>query len=256
MAKEERFSTFVGEQLRYYVYRLIDPRNGETFYVGKGKGNRVFAHVKGELDANDDALTEKLARIREIRLDGFEVAHVLHRHGMTEDQAFEVEAALIDAYPEVTNEVYGRYSDERGLMHSKQAIERYEATPADFQHNVVLITINRSAKQREVYEAVRYAWKLDPKKARAADFVLAVQQGVIVGAFVAERWLPATIDNFPGTTENREKRWGFIGRDASPEIAHHYLRRRIPESMRKPGAANPVRYAFLRPDNSSNSTSL
>jgi uncharacterized protein (DUF433 family) len=68
----------------HYVYRLIDPRNGETFYVGKGLGNRVFAHVKGELDADADSLTDKRQRIRDIRRDGFEVIHVVHRHGMDE----------------------------------------------------------------------------------------------------------------------------------------------------------------------------
>ena len=35
------------EQLKWYVYRLIDPRNGETFYVGKGQGDRVFEHARG-----------------------------------------------------------------------------------------------------------------------------------------------------------------------------------------------------------------
>ena len=35
----------VQEELGNYVYRLIDPRNGETFYVGKGKGNRIYAHI-------------------------------------------------------------------------------------------------------------------------------------------------------------------------------------------------------------------
>ena len=41
----ENFSSEVCKALAYYVYRLIDPRNGETFYVGKGKDNRVFEHV-------------------------------------------------------------------------------------------------------------------------------------------------------------------------------------------------------------------
>ena len=31
---------------KYYVYRLVDPRTLQTFYVGKGCGNRVFQHVK------------------------------------------------------------------------------------------------------------------------------------------------------------------------------------------------------------------
>ena len=30
------------EQLGWYVYRLIDLRNGETFYVGKGKGSQIL----------------------------------------------------------------------------------------------------------------------------------------------------------------------------------------------------------------------
>ncbi|MFM8535814.1 MAG: LEM-3-like GIY-YIG domain-containing protein, partial [Acidimicrobiia bacterium] len=174
------FSPYVSAQLKFYVYRLIDPRNGETFYVGKGTGNRVFAHVNGELTTTDDALTDKLLRIREIRLSGFEVAHVIHRHGLSEEQAFEVEGALIDAYPEVTNLASGRAADERGVMHAKEIIERYEAPEAKFQHKVLLITINRSAPERDsINEAVRYAWKLDPRKAKQAEYVLAVQQGLI-----------------------------------------------------------------------------
>ena len=30
----------------YYVYELIDPRDGAVFYVGKGQGNRVSQHVR------------------------------------------------------------------------------------------------------------------------------------------------------------------------------------------------------------------
>jgi uncharacterized protein len=143
------FSQEVSAQLKYYVYRLIDPRNGETFYVGKGVGNRVFAHVKGELGTEADTLTDKLQRIRDIRLDGFDVAHVIHRHGVDEQTAFEIEAALIDAYPEATSAVAGRASDERGLMHANQIIERYQAKEAVFEHKAILINVNRSAAEKD-----------------------------------------------------------------------------------------------------------
>jgi hypothetical protein len=238
------FSDNVSKQLDFYVYRLIDPRNGETFYVGKGKGNRVFEHARAELRADADELTDKLKRIREIRKDRFEVAHVIHRHGLTEEQALEVEAALIDAYPEVTNEIGGKGSDDRGSMHARQIIERYEAKEAEFKHKAVIITINKSVAEREsVYAAVRYAWKLDPKKAEKADVVLAVERGLIIGAFQATKWMKATPENFPGTTAERPGRWGFEGQEAPKAIADLYLGRRLPDSMRKRGAANPVRYA-------------
>ena len=237
------FSPWVSAQLGYYVYRLIDPRNGETFYVGKGNGNRLFAHIRGEADAVGDALSEKLQRIREIRVSGFEVGHVIHRHGLDEKTAFEVEAALIESYPAATNIVGGHYSDERGEMHAKQVIEQYEAKEVVFQHKVILITVNLSATEaRNVYEAVRYAWKIDPRKAAKAELVLAVQRGIIIGVYKPLEWLPATPENFPGTTVNRDGRWGFNGKEASDDIARLYLRHRIPDSMRRRGAANPVRY--------------
>ena len=237
------FTPEVSEQLKYYVYRLIDPRNGETFYVGKGTGNRVFAHIKDALGADADTENDKLKRIKEIKLDGHEVSHVIHRHGLEENTAFEVEAALIDAYPETTNIVSG-HSDDRGLMHSKQIIEHYSAEEIEFKHKVIIINVNSSVTEQEsVYEAVRYAWKIDPKKAQQAELVLASVQGLIKGVFVVDEWIVATSDNFPSRT-TREGRWGFNGREAPKDKSDLYLHHRIPANMKKQGAANPIRYVL------------
>jgi hypothetical protein len=143
MTKGEVFPPDVVLKLKYYVYRLIDPRNGETFYVGKGQANRVFAHIHDELSQEGDELSDKLKRIREVRVAGFEVAHVIHRHGMDEATAFEVEAAVMDAYPGLSNIAGGTGSSDYGAMHAREIIRRYSAAPAEFRHKAILISVNR-----------------------------------------------------------------------------------------------------------------
>ena len=53
----------------YYVYRLVDPRTLQTFYVGKGKGSRVFDHVrdvKNLISKDEDLTSLKGQQIAEI----------------------------------------------------------------------------------------------------------------------------------------------------------------------------------------------
>lgn len=244
----ESFSSDVAQKVKTYVYRLIDPRNGETFYVGKGKGNRVFAHIRAEEVLEGDAIDNKLKRIREIRLAGFEVAHAIHRHGMDDATAFEVEAALIDAYPSLTNIAVGTAGSDYGVMHAKEIIRRYSAEPAVFRHKALLISVNRSAAERFLYDATRYAWKIDRSKAKQADVVLATMQGLIVGAFIAHDWLEATPVNFPVLAEGDgvPGRFGFVGKEAPENMKKLYVDKRVPDEYRKRGAANPVKYTWTR----------
>lgn len=237
------FTDEISNKLKTYVYRLIDPRNGETFYVGKGKGNRVFSHICAEENLEGDDIDNKLKRIREIRLAGFEVAHVIHRHGMDEKTAFEVEAALIDAYPGLTNVASGAGANEYGVMHANEIIRQYSAEQAVFKHKALLININISASQTSLYEATRRAWKLSKLKAEEAEIILSTVKGLIVAAFLADEWLDATAENFPGS-EDMPGRIGFVGREASEEIIRLYVGKRVPSKYRKRGAANPVRYTW------------
>jgi hypothetical protein len=247
MGKERRFSEAVVRALGHYVYRLIDPRNGATFYVGRGKGNRVFSHAAGQEKPINSEDTEalKLKTIWAIRSAGFAVQHVIHRHGMDEDTAKEVEAALIDAYPGLTN-IQGGYGGSRGAMHAEEVISVYEAPVAEFRHNVILINVNKSSEDQDLLDAVRYAWKISPIKARKFDYVLAVRRGLIIGVFRALEWLPATKANFPDFNRDgygpREGRYGFRGCEAPEDVKQRYLRKRVPEEHRKRGAANPIRY--------------
>jgi hypothetical protein len=253
MDKAVRFSAAVAEQLKCYVYRLIDPRNGATFYVGRGRGNRVFDHATAHPErspepddaAKDDVVKNeslKLGLIREIAAAKFEVAHVIHRHGLDDQTAVEVEAALIQAYPGLTNVAPGSGSRERGVAHVNEIIQRYEREFAVFKHDVILINVNNWDKERDLYDQVRYAWTISQRRANDIEYVLAVRQGVIIGAFIVEEWLEANSDNFPKfpSLPLGKRKYGFRGRVAPPDICELYLQRRAPPQKR--GAQGPIRY--------------
>ena len=205
------FPPEVVEKLGFYVYRLIDPRDGETFYVGKGYGKKigVFAHIRAEGVADCDGMDNKIKRIREILLADLEVSHVIHRHGMDEATALEVESALIDAYPGLTNLVGGARGSDYGATHAQEVIRRYAAEPAVFHHKALLISVGRSADERPLYEATRYAWKLSKRRAVEAEVILPTVRGIICGAFVADDWLQGTAANFPDRATATANRIGL-----------------------------------------------
>jgi hypothetical protein len=244
MDKQNNFSDFVARKIGCYVYRLIDPRTGTTFYVGRGRRNRIFSHAAGKErpTEKEDSEALKLKMIRTIKSAGFQVEHVVHRHGMDETTAKEVEAALIDAYPGLANIQLG-YQSDRGVMHAKEIVRKYEAEEAVFQHDVILINVNRSSEDRELIDATRYCWKISRQKAAKADYVLAIRRGLIIGAFVAEDWLPAIPKNFPGfRAPATAGRFGFRGREAPQDIRDMYVGKRVPPVSK--GAANPIRYGY------------
>ena len=237
----DKFSQETCKSLKHYVYRLIDPRNGQTFYVGTGKDNRVFDHVKDQLklQGNEDELSEKLETIRKIRQAGLEVVHIIHRHGMDQDTALEVEATLIDATPELTNVASGRGSNERGPAHVKEVEEKYSLQVMTFisgQRLLIIKVRQQTVDDRgSLYHAVRKSWILAKTKAEKAEYVLAVVEGVCRGVFVAERWKKC---------EGTKKRYEFNGYQVGDQdnIAKRYVGRLIPGELRKPGMAAPCLY--------------
>lgn len=246
------FSDAVCQKLGCYVYRLVDPRNGETFYVGKGMGNRVFSHVNCSLtngDDEEDNLSLKYKRIKEIRSAGLKTMHIIHRHNIPESAVYEVEAALIDAYPGLSNEQGGYHSADRGPMNAGDIVARYALPPVpdNTGHKLILININHSDKSDHLtlLDKVRFAWRISPDRAKQADYVMAVVRGVVLGAFVAHKWLPATDIRLgvPLTTDLKG-RFGFIGERAPQEIWDLYVGRhgkRIDDNNMK-HVQNPIRY--------------
>ncbi len=243
----DKFPPGVAEHLKWYVYRLIDPRNGETFYVGKGRGDRIFAHAKGALSAtkDEDAADLRSQRIKDISAAGLDVAHVIHRHNIdTEQVAFQIEAALIDAYPGLTNKVSGHGAGDYGCRHVEEIVSEYAAEPFEVGEPLILISVGKSYEEegRDIYSAVRYAWRINVTKTKKFNLVLAHRRGLVLGAFRPTKWLEATRANFPGMDIDMPGRWGFEGKSVEQATASLYIGRRVPDVYRTKGAANPVRY--------------
>src|SRR3989337_3188595 len=92
--------------LKSYVYVYIDPRDGTPFYVGKGKGDRLFSHL------DDQSEGAKVDRIAEIRAAGREPRIDLLRYGLSDSDPTLVEAAVIDLLgrPPLTNVMAGYHA--------------------------------------------------------------------------------------------------------------------------------------------------
>lgn len=236
------FSPEVCEKLEYYVYRLIDPRNGQTFYIGKGKGNRVFAHVECALKDFDnennfeDEISAKFKQIFEIKNAGLEVIHVIQRHGLTEKEAFEVEAALIDCFPGLTNLQSGHNNEYRvnnaETLQQIYSLETYNE-PENIKYMIIKTTDERvNSCNNSIYDAVRYSWKVSKSRVDKIKYVLGVINGVVKEVFEVDIWQLA--DN--------GVRYEFYGKIAPDEIRDCFINKRIPEKYSKKGAANPIQY--------------
>ena len=137
----------------YYVYVLVDPRDDSIFYVGKGTGQRLLAHgYEALLQVDPGPRSGKVARIREMRNANYEPRVDVVRHGLTEQEALLLEAALIDCVGQLTNKVAGHGAAE-GRSSLKELVSRYGATPVDPEASpVILVRLGSWKGEREEIE--------------------------------------------------------------------------------------------------------
>lgn len=239
------------QKLDYYVYMLIDPQDNKPFYVGKGFANRIFNHLSCAL-IDLDVTNAKYEKIKEINKNGFVVEHIIVRHGLTEFEAFQIEASLIDSFIYcgllLANKVGGHNSIEKGLMTSEEIMRLYNAEPLyKIENNCILININkkyeRGKGQDSIYKATKETWTIRKDKLPTLKYVLSEYRGFIVEVFEVEEWyykergFSTKAKKFGQTKIG----YGFNGKIAPDEIRKEYINKSIAHTKKK-GAASAIRY--------------
>lgn len=264
----DHFSPLATEALDFYVYGLIDPRDGRLFYVGKGKGDRVFSHVshaRALVDDDVSTLGEKLELIKEIHDQGLEVEKYVIRHGLDCESAYEVEASLIDMLRllsqknddndlfSLKNAVLGHHSSKRGLI-GVDAIQAHFCTeiapPIDEPSILIRIPrlwtplIGQRRDGDELYEATRQWWKIGQRRTHA-KYAFSVSRGIIRQVYEIQpgSWEAGSYDADTGSwntaAPSGKIRWRFAGYPASE--MEHYLDTSVAHLFKR-GEVSPIRY--------------
>ena len=247
----------------FYVYALIDPRNNQVFYIGKGIGNRVFSH---EIESGKSPQSEKakLQKIRDIEKSGHEVKRVIVNWGMTESEAFAAEATLINlmsylSADALTNIVAGHH------VHEALSVEDFEIMhgaehlrPEDIQHSIMVIKINklyhRDMSAKDLYDVVRGNWRasLNSIQKRKVEYVFGVYNQLIVAVYKPDEWhyvhemidVPRAEELDAETLEWGKDRVHFICKDyeSLDNNQEFYLHKSIADLKVNQVSQNPISY--------------
>ena len=236
----------VSEKLGFYVYLLVDPRDDRVFYVGKGVGSRCFAHISEARRTTKDSMGdyEKLTTIRTIEEAGEKVRIEILRHGLTEDEAFHVEAAAMDLLLDLTNLMVGHGAEAYGRRSVDDINALYGASPAEIDpsHKIILIRSRRftpGMDHDDLYETTRMWWKLGPRR-NDVEYAMAVYDGVVRAVYKIDEWIKPS-EAAIADVSNRVGRFGFVGH-RDEDMEKRYVFADVTEYLPERGGRNPIRY--------------
>lgn len=90
---------------QYYVYIYYDPITNLPFYVGKGKKDRMYHHLKETAETTDNK--KKFNYINKLRKNGITPIVIKFKEDMADNDAYDLEEELISKFGRKGFESYG-----------------------------------------------------------------------------------------------------------------------------------------------------
>ncbi len=233
----------IANELGFYVYAYIDPRDESVFYVGKGVGARATDHLR------DKTESDKVARINNIRSSGFEPQIDIVAHQLRDDlESSRIEAAIIEilGINNIANIVRGRFSTDYPRRSLSDFIIEHSADLAEVTDPVFLIRINRQFKYgmsaEALYECTRGIWVVGERRYKA-KYAMAVYAGIVREVYEIESWHRAGTTAYATRDQKKlsesKNRWEFVGNIAPGHIRSRYYGRSVGHLFRT-GQQNPI----------------
>jgi len=212
------FSNKTKNEIKYYVYALIDNSTNKIFYIGKGGHNdRAFDHFK-----------EEEFKDRDFRVD-------IIRHRLEEDIAFHVEAALIDTLgiENLENKQPGHDSGKKRGEYFKGRISAYEIDTLfsegkieveEFEHNIICFFPDPPRIEKfGNYDTCRQYWEVSKKRVTEKlngslkyEYAFLCNKNFIQEIYKILAWYPAgTTATSREKPDNPDKEYEFIGQVVS-----------------------------------------
>lgn len=168
---------------------------------------------------------------------------MIQRWNLTEKEAKEVEAALIDCYQGLSNIQRGYHSDDFGVTNAQMLISRFSRKTYDepkyFKYLIIKVQqwrlddlfVTYSVNAR--YEATRWCWRIRPRSIKEYPYVFSVTGGIVREVYQLDRWI----------LTDEGGRYAFEGHVADESIRQQFVDKRIPDIYSKKGMASPVLFS-------------
>jgi hypothetical protein len=217
-----------------YVYCEIDEENRRLpIYVGRGKGERLLAHLKNI----NDPLTDKSKKISNLLKENRLGIDIL-AYNLTEKGSADIESACIDlmGVENIENLVRGKGDNVKRIPLNELAHKLVnKKIKVKSEHRGIAILLKHYKPHfgyKELFEITRGIWNKKMKTASEnceAKLAYATFNGIVKDVYTIHSWVPAgtqayfTRPDIKSSERIQKFRWEFVGTRAPEEIREQYV---------------------------------